>query len=141
MGLFGNLFGSKPELPALDPSSPEARRIAAHGPTLEAFVRRIDDKLELVPAEDAVYVFVGKPPGTFGLAWISAGEEHNLKRLVQERKLPASAVTELTERLRSGYEATMPLPRYRLELAGRTVTVNPADRLAAEIGRAIREVA
>jgi hypothetical protein len=28
------------------------------------------DPLEVVPAEDSVYIFVGKPPKKFGIAWI-----------------------------------------------------------------------
>jgi hypothetical protein len=141
MGLFGSLFGAKQEQhPPLEASSSAARRLTAHGQAVESFVKKVDDRLELVPAEDAVYIFVGKPPGTFGVAWISGGEEHNLKRLVQDRKLPVSAVTRLSEQLRDTYVASMTHQRFSAEIAGRTVTVTPADQFASEVGRVIREV-
>jgi len=62
MGLLGSLFGSEKELPPLDPASAVTGRLEKDREMLEAFARRVDDKLEVVPGDRGLYVFIGKPP-------------------------------------------------------------------------------
>jgi hypothetical protein len=73
MSLFGNLFSSKPDYPAIDPASTAASRIAEVKAQLGELAGQVKDPLEVVPAEHAAYVFIGKPPKRFGLAWIHDG--------------------------------------------------------------------
>ena len=68
------LRGSKEkELPPLDANSPAAQRLGKIKADLEAFVGKMNDRLEFVPADDAVYCFIGKPPAMFGMVWFSEG--------------------------------------------------------------------
>ncbi len=141
MGLFGNLFGSKPEAPPLDAASAAAQRIDRHRARLEPLVAKIKDRVELVPGDEAVFAFVGKPPGTFGIAWVDAAEEHNLKTLIQAHALPAPAVTRLTEALRSSYEAHMQEQRFATTVGGQRVTVTDSPAFAAELRELIQRAA
>jgi hypothetical protein len=141
MGFLDSILGhGHKDHPPLDDGSAAARRLDAQRESLEQFAAKVKDKLELVPDSDAVYIFVGKPPGTFGIAWLKDGAEHNLKTMIQQRGLaPASAQT-IAERLRETYEAHQQAERYSRTVAGRTVTVTPSEAFAADIRRIIIEI-
>lgn len=141
MGLLSSLFGDKNNShPPLDTSSIAGRRVAQRQPELEAFLHKVKDRLELIPAQDATYIFIGKPPGTFGVAWIAGGREQSLKTLMQERGLSAGSVQILSDQLRDVYRAHMQEQRYRTEIAGTTVLVTPSDSLASDVRRLIDAV-
>jgi hypothetical protein len=50
MGFLGKLFGTEKDMPALDPASPGAKRIEQLKGPLEAFVGKLHDPVELIPA-------------------------------------------------------------------------------------------
>ena len=75
MGLFHDIFGKKVQLPALDPSAPASERMGRYREQLDSFASKVNDKLEALPSDDALYIFVGKPPGSFGVAWLKEGKE------------------------------------------------------------------
>ena len=141
MGLLSGLLGHKEQHPPLDPQSMAARRLEQSRTSVESFAGKVKDRMELVPAADAVYVFIGKPPGTFGIAWIENGEEHNLKTLVQKQGLSQATVANISEALRSAYESHMNEARYQATVAGKTVTVIPSEELGSQIKRVISNVA
>ena len=68
MGFLSSVFGGEKELPRLDDQSVTARRIEQNRAPLETFAAKVKDRLELVPTSDVTYFFIGKPPGTFGIA-------------------------------------------------------------------------
>lgn len=140
MGLLGSLFGGQKDHPALDPSSPVTPRLERNRELLEGFARRVSDKLEIVPGERGTYVFVGKPPKTFGIVWFHDGAESNFKKLMQEKGLSAAQVQDLSDALRQAYARTEAEPRYSYELAGRTVTVTPSPTLQQDVAQIIRAV-
>ena len=141
MGLLSGLLGHKEQHPPLDPQSMAARRLEQSRTSVESFAGKVKDRMELVPAADAVYVFIGKPPGAFGIAWIENGEEHNLKTLVQKQGLSQATVANISEALRSAYESHMNEARYQATVAGKTVTVIPSEELGSQIKRVISNVA
>lgn len=140
MGLLGRLFGGEQEHAPLDPSSPAARRLERDREVLDAFARRVHDKLELVPGSRATYVFIGKPPDAFGIAWIEYGEEHNFKRLMKDKGLSQAEVQGRSDELRQAYLRSKDEPRYRAELGGKHVLVTPSSRLEEELLEIIHRV-
>ena len=140
MGFLDNILGRGKEHAPLDPGSVAARRIDARRPEIERFVGKVKDRLELVPDVDATFVFVGKPPGTFGIAWLEGGAEHNLKTLVQQHGLSAAAVQAISESLRQVYEAHQAAERHDTTVAGKRVTVTASDAFAADLRRVLRGV-
>ena len=142
MGLLGKLFGTKkPVHPELDPSSPAVERIERDKAMLEAFAAKIRDKLELVPGSRGTYVFIGRPPDAFGIVWFVGSEEHNLKRLMADRKLSAAKIQAISDELREAYQRTQEEPRYAYTLAGKNVVVTPSPALEAELEKHIHDVA
>src|SRR5688572_13125158 len=107
MGLLGKLFGTEKEHhPALDPSSPATERIERNQVVLEGFANKVHDKLELVAGSRATYVFIGRPPDAFGVVWFEGSEEHNLKRLMADRKLSQAKVQAISDELAEAYQRT-----------------------------------
>ena len=140
MGFLGNLFGGEKEHPALDPASDAARRLQKDRELLEGFAKRVQDKLEVVPADRGLYVFVGKPPGSFGIVWFHDGVESNFKKAMQEHGLSAGKVQTLSDALRSAYVQHKAEPRFGWTLAGRPVLVTPSPAFAQDVQKIISQV-
>lgn len=131
MGLLDKFFGAKHDYPPLDASAPAARQIEAVRQPLEKLAREIKEPLEVVPAEESVYVLVGKPPKKFGMAWIEEGEKIvNFKSLVDERGLSATSLNQLSEELTKAYIAHQDKPRYKTKISDREVVVIPSPALS-----------
>lgn len=140
MGILGGLFGKKEELTELDASSPAAGRIQKFRGELEQFVQKMHDRIQLVPAEETVYIYVGKPPGMFGMAWFENGAEVNFKTLMTKDKgLSQRRVQHISLKLGEAFEHSKESPRYSVDISGKKLTVIPSDRLASEIKRIIQE--
>lgn len=140
MSLFGSLFSSKPDYPAIDPSSTAAARIAQVKPQLGELAGRVKDPLEVIPAEQAAYVFIGKPPKRFGLAWIHDGEIYGLNTLVEEHGLKPLEVEKVVEQLREAYERNADVSRFCATVKDREVVVTPSAKLEQEVHEIIDKV-
>ena len=137
MGLFGKLFGKKEELPPLDPASAAAARMKKFQSELDTFVAKMNDRLEFVPADEAVYCYVGKPPAMFGMAWFHDGKEHNMKTLAKDKGLTTKKLQNMSLELGEVYEKFMEEPKYSYTIAGQDVIVHPSEGLRAEVVRII----
>ena len=133
MGLFSNLFGKKEELATLDPASPASKRLEKFKAELETFVGKMNDRLEFVPADEAVYCFVGKPPAMFGMAWFHDGKEHNLKSLAKDKGLSNKKLQNMSLKLGEVYEKHMEEPKFSVTIAGKSVIVHPSDGLRNDV--------
>jgi hypothetical protein len=140
MSLFGNLFASKPDYPAIDPSSKAASRIAEVEDQLGELAERVKDPLEVVPAEQAAYVFIGKPPKKFGLAWIHDGKISGLNTLVEEHGLKPLEIEKLLDQLRDAYTRNADVSRYCTTVQDRDVVVTPSAKLEQEVHQIIDKV-
>lgn len=141
MGFLSSVFGEKKSAhPPLDRDSVAGRRIAQRQLELEAFIRKVKDRVELVPAQETTYVFVGKPPGSFGVVWIAGGREQSLKSRMQEHGLSAADAQIVSDQLREVYRAHLNEERFQMEIGGTTVLVTPSDQLAADLRRVIDAV-
>ena len=140
MSLFENLFSSKPDYPAIDPSSTAASRIAEVRTQLGELAGKTKDPLEVVPAEHAAYVFIGKPPKKFGLAWIHDGKISGLNTLVEEHDLKPIEVEKVVDQLRDAYERNADVNRFTATVQDRDVVVTPSTRLETEVHEIIDKV-
>jgi hypothetical protein len=141
MGLFDKILGKEQDLPTLDTGSAAARHVERFKAHLEPFAARVKDRLELVPTDQAIYIYVGKPPSAFGVAWIGKdGKENNFKTLMQERGLTPQMVQIFSDKLREAYIREKDAPRFSFTLAGRSVKVAPDDNLSRDVARIIAEL-
>jgi len=143
MGFLDALFGSKkPQHPPLDAASPLAARLAAHRPSLEKMAGKVRDSLEAVPGESTLYLFIGKPPEMFGIAWFDgSGEEESLRTIMKSRNLPQSRVQRISDDVREVYVRHQGATRFSTTAAGKPVTVTDSTALVADLDRVIHEVA
>ena len=141
MGILGQFFGNKHDYPSLDSSAPAARHLEAVRPPLEKLASETKDPLEVVPAEDSVYVFVGKPPKKFGIAWIEDGDKIvNFKSLIDEKGLTQDSLQNLSEKLRKAYIAHQDKPRYVTQISDREVVVIPSTSLLNNLKSVVEQV-
>ena len=97
---------------------------------LQTFADETKDPLEIVPAEDSVYIFIGKPPKKFGVAWIEGGDKIiNFKSLIDEQGLSPDRLQKLSEELRKAYVAHQDKPRFLTQISDRDVVVIPSTSL------------
>lgn len=130
MGILGKFFGAKPDYPTLDASDPATKYLESVRPPLKKLADETKDPLEVVPAQDSVYIFIGKPPKQFGIAWIEKGNEIvNLKSLVEEKGLSAASLESLSKELRQAYIAHQDKPRFVTKISDRDVVVIPSTSL------------
>jgi hypothetical protein len=140
MSLFGNIFSSKPDYPVIDPSSTAALRLAEVENQLGELAGQVNDPLEVVPTEHAAYVFIGKPPKRFGLAWIHDGKISGLNTLVEEHGLKPQEVEKLLDQLRGAYERNVDVSRFCTTVQDRDVVVTPSAKLEKEVHEIIDNV-
>ena len=140
MGLLGKLFSSQPDFPAIDPNSAAAERVAKVETQLHDLAEDVKEPLEVVPAERAAYVFIGKPPKKFGLAWIHDGKVSGLNTLVEEHGLKPPEVARVVDRLREVYERYQDVPRYTVKVRDVGVVVAPSSGLETEVHEVIEAI-
>ncbi|MDO3379270.1 hypothetical protein [Geoalkalibacter halelectricus] len=140
MGFLDKIFGGKPEYPQLDTSSPAAGQIEHIRNELERLSAEVKQPLEVIPGEDSSYVFIGKPPKKFGVAWIEEGRVHNFKTLVEENGVEPSRLTKVAEELREIYEANQQGERFTAKVGDQDLVVTPSDVFRNQVRETIEKV-
>lgn len=139
MGLLDKILGKEKDHPVLDLSNPLALRINNFRSDLEHLARDIEDPLEVVPSDETAYVFIGKPPKKFGIAWINNGKVHNLKTLAQESNVPEMKLQLMSEKLRSAYEKSTDAERFSTIIADQKIVVTDSETLKSELREIIKQ--
>ncbi len=130
MHLFRNLFAAKaPDYPPLDPQSQVGQQVSEIEDALGKLLQKVSDPLEVVPSEHAAYVFIGKPPKRFGLAWIHDGQVSGLNTLVEEHGVKPAEIEALIEQLREAYQKHQDAQHYTATIDDRAVVVTASDQL------------
>jgi hypothetical protein len=133
MGMLDKLLGGKNDYPPLPADDESQAKLAEVKPQLEQLANKVHDHLEIVPGEHEAYVYLGKPPKRFGIAWLHDGKVDSLNELVEQHKLSQSQVQALVVSLGHAYEHASDAPRYSTEVAGKKVTVIPSAGLGKEV--------
>ena len=134
MGLFGNLFSAyTPEYPPLEKDNLAGQNIAAVEQELLQLVENVSDPLEVVPSDHAAYVFIGKPPKKFGLAWIQDGEVRGFFRLMQEHGVTPPQIRQASSALPQAYVKRHLAEHYTAMVGQRIVAVTVTESLQNEV--------
>lgn len=140
MGIFGKMFSNKLDYPSLDSSAPAAKQLESVRSPLEKLADEIKDPIEVVPAEESVYIFVGKPPKKFGIMWIEEGDKIvNFKSLVDEKGLSPTRLNHLSEELKKAYIAHQDRPRFVTRVSERDVVVIPSTSLMNNVKAVVEQ--
>ncbi len=140
MGILGNIFGSREDHPPLSADSYANARLQEVADQIKGLIAETSERLEIVPSEHAAYVFVGKPPKKFGLAWIHDGRTSNFKTLVEDHGVNPIRLERITDHLREAYQRSASAQRYTTHVAEQKVIVTPSETLEKEVHGIIDEV-
>ncbi|MCY1550172.1 hypothetical protein D9M68_864020 [compost metagenome] len=133
MRLLDKFFGSKVMYPPLPPGSEAIGKLDEIKTPLEELAHKVSDHLQVVPAEHEAFVFLGKPPESFGIAWIHDGKVSSLNDMAKEHHLSQVEVGELIFRLGEAYQHASESPRYSAEFGGKQMVVIPSQGLEQEV--------
>ncbi len=133
MGLFDKMFGGDKGYPPLPEDNAAYAGLSAVKAPLEELARQASDPLEVVPGEREAFVFLGKPPKRFGIAWIHDGKVSSLKELASLNKLSPVETGKLINKLGVAYERAGETPRFSTEVGGRKAVVIPSTGLEQEV--------
>ena len=137
MGILDKLFGGNKDYPPLPQDNEAQTSLSQVKPQLEELAHRVPENLEVVPAEREAFVFVGKPPKRFGIAWIHEGKVSSLKELAEANKLSQLEVGKLVDKLGQAYEHAGETPRFSTEVGGKKTVVIPSKALEQEVRQII----
>ena len=140
MGLLGNLFGGREDHPLLPRDNYAHQRLREIDQELRKLAEDTDDRLEVVPSEHAAYVFVGKPPKKFGMAWVHDGKVTNLGALAQERKLNPIKLERIDDALREAYRASEDVERFAYPIDDHELVVTPSKELESRVHDILEEL-
>ncbi len=141
MAFFGKLFGTQKSYPPLEPDNQNYARLQEFRRPLETLADEVNDQLEVLPGDKAAYVFIGKPPKKFGIAWIRNGEVFNFKKVAEKQAVTPVQLQKASEHLRSAYERSQSDTRYSTQLGDRTLVVADSKKLKGEVSRIIGDLA
>ncbi len=127
------LGGEKKEYPALDSSNPIAQRIEHFRDDLENLAKEVSDPMEVIPTDNTAYVFLGKPPKQFGIAWIRDGKVNNFKTLSAEKGITEMKLQLMSEKLRKAYEKSEGADRFSSAIADHKIVVTSSDSLEHDL--------
>lgn len=133
MGFLDKLFGGGKKYPALGADTTAAKKLDTMRGPLEELSKKVNDPLEVVPADDSVFVFIGNPPKNFGMAWVEKGKIYNFKTLSEEKGLPQKKLVKLVDDLADAYQRNDSVNRYSTTIGEKVVTVTPSQGLAEEV--------
>lgn len=126
-------FSKKPDYPELDAGNPATTQVQEVAQPLKELMGQVSDPLEVVPADDCVYVFIGKPPKKFGVATIEEGKVQSFVAAAKEKGLDQVKIQKLNEKFRDAYTNNMDAQRYKTDVAGKEVVVTPSAQLGQEV--------
>ena len=140
MGIFDKFFGAQKTYYPLEETNPLAKHLEDIREPLEDLANQANDSLEVVPASDATYVFIGKPPSQFGIAWMKDGEVFNLKKLADQKKLSASTIAKTSDELSKAYKRSKEAKRYSTKVGSCSCLVTSSETLGKDVDNIIRSV-
>lgn len=133
MGMLDRLFSGKPDYPPLPRDNQANTALNEVHDELEELTNRVRENLEIVPARHEAFVFLGKPPKKFGIAWVHDGKVSSLQELAEENDLTPAKVDKLVDRLREAYEHASDAPRYTTHIGKKDVVVIPSEGLEHKV--------
>ena len=129
------LFSKKVDYPELGDDSPVAEQINEVEGPLKTLMNQVSDPLEVIPADNQAYVFIGKPPKKFGVAVIESGVVQSFVAAAKEKGLEPVKIQKLNEQFRDAYIQNQDAQRYKANIAGKEIVVTPCAELAREVSQ------
>lgn len=133
MGLLSRILGGTPDYPQLPPDIAAAKQLKAISGNLKELAGEVSEPMEVVPGESSAYVFIGKPPKRFGVAWIEDDQIKSFKSVVAEHNVSQQQLNKVSDELRDAYKKYTDVTRYQTKVGDREIVVTPSDALKNEV--------
>jgi len=133
MGFLSKILGGTPDYPQLQPDMSAAQQLKAVRTNLEELAKEVKEPMEVVPGESSAYVFIGKPPKRFGIAWIENDQIKSFKSVVAEQGVSQQMLNKVSDDLREAYKRHDDATRYQTKVGEREITVTPSEALKDEV--------
>jgi hypothetical protein len=117
----------------LDDQSRTGQKVAEVEQELQELMHKVSQPLEVVPTDHAAYVFIGKPPKKFGLAWIHDGKVSGLNTLIEEHGVTPAEIEKVLDSLREAYARHQDAKHYTATIDKRKVVVTASESLEHEV--------
>ena len=140
MGIFDNFFSTRKVHSPLEATDPLAKHLDKIREPLENLANTTKDQLEVVPANKATYVFIGKPPKQFGIAWVQDGKVYNLKKIADTKGLSTSKLEKTSTELSKAYKRSQEDTRYSTKIGSCSCLVTPSETLGQDVDRIIQAI-
>ncbi len=140
MGIFEKIFGARQTHTPLEPGNPLAQHLDEIRQPLEGLAEQAKDSLEIVPSGNATYVFIGKPPKQFGIAWLQDGEVFNLKKIADQKGLEQAALEKTTTELSKAYQRSKEDERFATTVCTYPCLVTSSQTLAQDVDQIIQTI-
>ena len=134
------LFTKKLNYPELDSGNPAADQVHDFEDQLQDLMGQIKVPIEVVPAQDHAYVFIGKPPKNFGVAMIQDGAFQSFLASAREKGLDQAKIQKLNNQFRDAYMHNVDAQRFKTSVAGKEIVVTPSSKLDQEVGDIFRSM-
>lgn len=140
MGILDKIFGARKAHSPLEPGNPLAKHLDGIREPLEGLAQQAKDSLEIVPAGNATYVSIGKPPKQFGIAWVQDGEIFNLKKLADQKGLAPTALAKTSSALSKAYQRSREDERFATTVCTYPCLVTSSQTLAHDVDEIIQTI-
>ena len=133
MGFLSKIFSGTPDYPQLQPDTTAAQQLKTVRANLEELAREVKEPMEVVPGDSTAYVFIGKPPKRFGMAWIEDDQIKSFKSVVAEQNVSQQMLNKVSDDLRKAYKRHEDVTRYQTKVGDREIVVTPSAALKDEV--------
>ena len=134
------LFSKKVNYPELSEEHPATEQIENIEAPLKELIGQVSDPLEIVPADNHAYVFIGKPPKKFGMALLEGGTFKNFVALAKEKGLGDPKILSIIEDLGDAYKHNQDTERYKITVSGKDIVVTPCQKLETQVSEIIQSI-
>jgi hypothetical protein len=140
ISIISNLLPNGQNYPELNPKCTAGQTVSELSDELMALAQSTEEHLEVIPFHHEAFVFIGRPPHEFGLAWIHDHRISRLNELAEEHGLSSEEVAEVMEDLCTAYLHHKKDGRFCTDLHNRTLVVLPSYSMPLDVHDVIERV-
>jgi hypothetical protein len=140
MSIISNLLSNGNNYPELNPKCTAGQTVSELSDLLNTLAESTGEDLEVIPFHHEAFVFIGKPPGKFGLAWIHDHQVSRLNELIEEHGLSSEEVAQVMKDLRTSYLHHKKDGRFSADVREHSLVVLPSNAMQLDMHDIIERV-
>jgi hypothetical protein len=138
--MLSNLLPNGNNYPELNPKCTAGQTVSELCDQLNTLAKSTEEELEIIPFHHEAFVFIGKPPAKFGLAWIHDQQISRLNELVDEHGLSPEEIAQVMKDLRTSYRHHKRDGRFYADVHEHSLVVLPSNAMQLDMHDIIERV-